>query len=391
MSVRKRTWTTKGIAKEAWVVDYVDQKGKRHIETFARKKDADARHAAVKVDIVKGVHTADSASSTVQEAGELWLNECDGENLERTTIEEYRRHLNLHIKPHIGAMKLSRLTAPIVSEFRRTLRNTGVSPEMVKKVLTSLSGILAYAVESGSVAQNVVKTGKRQKRGTKAEQHTKLKVGVDIPTTDEIRGILGALRGRYRTMLMTAIFTGLRASELRGLRWQDIDFKAGELHVRQRADRYGRIGKPKSAAGERTVPLPPVVVNTLREWKMKCPANELDLAFPDRKGGVADRKNIVDGGLIPAMIAAGVCTLAKDKDGNPVKVAKYTGLHALRHFFASWCINRKADGGLELPPKTAQERLGHATIAMTMDTYGHLFPRGDDGAELAAAAVHLFG
>jgi hypothetical protein len=67
------------------------------------------------------------------------------------------------------------------------------------------------------------------------------------------------------------------------------------------------------------------------------------------------------------------------KDRGPVLKAKYTGLHALRHFYASWCINRKKDGGLELPPKMVQERLGHANIATTMDTYGHLFPSGDDG------------
>ena len=80
--------------------------------------------------------------------------------------------------------------------------------------------------------------------------------------------------------------------------------------------------------------------------------------------------------LIPAQIAAGVMTKGK---------AKYTGLHSFRHFYASWCINRRADGGLELPAKVVQERLGHSSIVMTMDTYGHLFPRGDDGSELAEA------
>jgi integrase len=71
---------------------------------------------------------------------------------------------------------------------------------------------------------------------------------------------------------------------------------------------------------------------------------------------------------------------------------KYTGLHAFRHFFASWCINRKADGGLELPAKVVQERLGHASsVTMTFDRYGHLFPRGDDTAELAAAEKALLG
>ena len=71
--------------------------------------------------------------------------------------------------------------------------------------------------------------------------------------------------------------------------------------------------------------------------------------------------------------------------------AKYTGLHCLRHFYASWCINRRADGGLELPLKLVQARLGHASIQMTADRYGHLFPTGDDGAELAAAEKLFFG
>jgi integrase len=78
-------------------------------------------------------------------------------------------------------------------------------------------------------------------------------------------------------------------------------------------------------------------------------------------------------GWRPVQVAAGVVT----KAGK----AKYTGMHALRHFYASWCINRREDGGLGLPLKVVQHRLGHPTIQMTADVYGHLFPSGDDGAE----------
>jgi integrase len=84
--------------------------------------------------------------------------------------------------------------------------------------------------------------------------------------------------------------------------------------------------------------------------------------------------------------AASFC-VTTDKHGR----AKYTGLHALRHFYASWCINRRVDGGLELPLKVVQSRLGHASIQMTADRYGHLFPRGDDSAELAAAEKAFLG
>jgi integrase len=104
---------------------------------------------------------------------------------------------------------------------------------------------------------------------------------------------------------------------------------------------------------------------------------------------VEHHKNIVERGLAPTQIAAGVTIKGKGKDGKPVERAKYPGLHALRHFYASWCINRRVDGGLELPAKVVQERLGHSSIMMTMDVYGHLFPRGDDSAELAAAETAL--
>jgi integrase len=172
-------------------------------------------------------------------------------------------------------------------------------------------------------------------------------------------------------------FCGLRASEARGLRWTDVDLKHGVLHVRQRADQYRNIGRPKSGAGERSIPMGPFVVNTLRVWKLTCERTELDLVFPATGGGVEHLKNIVRNILIPPQVAAGIVTATG--------AAKYTGLHALRHFYASWCINRKQDGGLELPIKVVQTRLGHASIAMTSDVYGHLFPRSDAGEELAAA------
>jgi len=211
----------------------------------------------------------------------------------------------------------------------------------------------------------------------------KLKVGVDIPTRDEVLAIVAHAEGRWKPFLLTAIFTGLRASELRGLRWSDVDLKKSEIHVRQRADAFNQIGPPKSHSGERAVPLLPMVANAIREWKLACPKGPLDLVFPNGRGNIESHANLVNRVLMPVQVAAGVT----DKRRR----AKYSGLHAFRHFFASWCINRRSDGGLELPAKVVQSRLGHASIVMTLDRYGHLFPRGDDTAELAAAEKALFG
>ena len=74
------------------------------------------------------------------------------------------------------------------------------------------------------------------------------------------------------------------------------------------------------------------------------------------------------------------------KDGS----LKY-GLHSFRHFFASWCINPRSRGGRELPAKVAQKWLGHSTIRMTLDTYGHLFPEGSDRAEVSTSESALLG
>jgi integrase len=99
-----------------------------------------------------------------------------------------------------------------------------------------------------------------------------------------------------------------------------------------------------------------------------------------RSSGLSDWYWVRD--LKTLVVSAGVTT----KAGK----AKYTGLHAFRHFYASWCINRKVDAGLELPAKLVQTRMGHATIGITLDLYGHLFKSEDDGAELAAAEKLLF-
>jgi len=115
------------------------------------------------------------------------------------------------------------------------------------------------------------------------------------------------------------------------------------------------------------------VVNTLKEWRLQCLH---ELVFPNGLGNVETLENIVQRGLIPTLHAAGI-------------VDKYTGMHALQHFYASWCINRKKDGGLELPVKVVQARMGHSSITITLDTYGHLFPSTDDGEELAQAELRI--
>ena len=137
----------------------------RHIKTFARKRDADAYHANVAVDVRAGIHTADSKSLTITEAGRRWIESGEAAKLERTTLEQYRQHLTLHIAPMIGTVKLAQLTVPMVRAFEDRLR-ADRSAAMVRKILGSLGSILADAQERGLVAQNVVRSLRiRRRRG----------------------------------------------------------------------------------------------------------------------------------------------------------------------------------------------------------------------------------
>jgi integrase len=375
MAVRKRAWTTaKGEQREAWIVDYRDRQGDRHIETFERKKDADARHGEVTVAVRSGVHVAASKSKTVAEAGKIWVEAAELEGLEQSTVESYAAHLRLHIAPAIGTKKLCDLTKGDVQGFSDDLRKAGMSPAMVKKVLASLGSLVAEAVDRDLVASNVVRDITRSRKRRKSTRPTpKLKVGVDIPAPHEISAILAHAKGRWRPLLLAAAFTGLRASELRGLRWADVDLKANKLHVTQRADKFNKIGPPKSEAGKRAVPFGPMLRNSLREWKLACPHSALDLVFPNTRGNIEALPNILQRGLMPTVLAAGIV----NAQGKP----KYTGMHCLRHFYASWCIDR------QLPPKVIQTRMGHSTISETFDTYGHLFPKDENAEEIAAAEI----
>lgn len=406
MAVRKREWDgPDGKQKTAWVVDYQDVAGKRRLKTCANKKEADAFDLKARSEVRDGVHVADSVTKTVEQAGTLWIKTAKKDKLEQSSVEDYERLLRLHIIPFIGGLKLTALTTAKIRSYQDELEDAGRSPSMVKRAVSALGTLLSDSQERGLVVRNAVQEIRRKRKGKDKRQEKRhkgrLKIGVDIPTLEEIKALTAVIDGRWRPFILTAIFTGMRASELRGLRFEDVDFDAGKIRIHQRADRYDSIGSPKSEASERELPVPPIVINALREWKLQCPLADtgkrdadgqkikaLELCFPNGAGKVENLRNILQRGLHPAWVKAGVTadTGKVDAEGLPILAAKYTGLHCLRHWHASWLINRKEDGGLGLPAKTVQERLGHSTIVLTLDLYSHLFPSDDDGAELAAAA-----
>ncbi len=372
--VRKRTRTrADGTEKVTWLVDYVDSAGARRFESFYKKKDADARLTDIRTELKLGIHTANTASVTLAEAAKLWLNAPRSKPWERATKRNYQGYVEHHILPLIGRYKLSKLTVPVIAGFRDRLLEQGTSVAITRKVLIALKGILKRATESGLVAHNNA-TDVTVEQSSRT--HDKVEIGKDIPTIAEINTILANANDRWRPFFVTAVFTGLRSSELRGLRWCDVEVDKKVIHIRQRADRWGTIGDPKSQAGNRDVPLPPMALNALREWKLRCPKSELGLVFPTTVGTVMLHSNICNLYFYPLQRRLGIV----DDTGHH----KY-GLHALRHFYASWLIDQ------EFPPKKIQSWMGHASITMTFDCYGHLMETDNDHEKLALAERRITG
>jgi hypothetical protein len=165
------------------------------------------------------------------------------------TLRQYGQHVKLHIVHRIGRVKLAKLTRAQVEQFRKSLLDE-LSLALARKVLTSLKSILKQA---GYLHVAIGVGIKRSKRGHRLEP------GNDFPEPSEVTA-----PPRQKALVLMAALTGLRASELRGLRWKDVDLKANELHVRKRADRTNSIGEPKSKSSVRGIPLAPELITALK-------------------------------------------------------------------------------------------------------------------------------
>jgi integrase len=243
--------------------------------------------------------------------------------------------------------------------------------------LGALKSILAEAQRRGHIVYNPASAARID---VNKREHRLLEIGRDIPSQDEVNTILTGAPERWRPVLVTAAFTGMRASELRGLPWDAVDFENRTVRVRQRSDVWGTLGAPKTAAGRREIPMARPVLNVLREWRLACPFGKDGIVFCSlnriNRGGVLGHGELWKQFQL-VQLTAGVV----DDKGEP----KYH-FHALRHFFASAGI---AAG---FAPKRLQALLGHASITMTYDVYGHLFPDPeDDHARMAAIELAVNG
>ena len=374
-TIRKRSWATrKGETKTAWTANYPDRDGKWHLKTFATKRAADAWLTQAKGEVRDGVHTPDSASATVSDAADLWLQRGAANGLERGTLRTYGQYVRLGIVPLIGKEKLSRLTRPMVETFRDDLLER-FAYRRARVSLSALRMILSHAQSRGLVAQNVARDVRIDDRPRDSEQ---LEFGRSIPTREEAGRLFDGAERWFRVMVLLAAATGMRSSELRGLEWSAVDLKAERVTVRQRADQWGAVGKPKTKAGQRTLDLVPAVAAELRQW-WAAPGRHPVWVFPGRDSDKPIAQSTVTEKIAALQVTLGIVRETTRPGGGEVRPApKYT-FHELRHYFASALIE------LGYNSKRLQVAMGHNKITTTFDIYGHLFPEPGDRKERLAA------
>ncbi|OQW54881.1 MAG: hypothetical protein A4S14_14610 [Proteobacteria bacterium SG_bin9] len=384
-SVRKRSWKNgDGSSTVKWAVDFFDANDKRQRRQFDTRREADDFRVEMESQLRLGTYRAEADKLTVKELAERYLAYCKarnerGEKMTSRTYQVYEGyvrnyicpdsewHARKHNKPShshtffrkgIGQKTLSQLTVGAINQFRDDLREAGLSASTRRKIITMLKVMLDYAIGQDLLAFNAAED--IQVISTRADEAKKI-----IPPPKEmVRELIDLGDERFRTIVLFAASTGVRAGELHALRWRHIDFERREVSIETRVDALGDEDVPKTTAGIRHIPLGEGLLSALRHWRQLTRfSQDDDLVFPNFLGKYWNHDGMVKAKWKP--LFKRLAERWKEQRRNDMP--KYFNWHALRHFAISCWI----DAGL--PPKTVQTFAGHASLQITMDRYGHLF------------------
>jgi integrase len=328
-------------------------------------KEAKAAREKLRVEIRAGEAVTPSRTTFAEVADDfLRLFESlveAGERSERT-LDLYKQRNRCYLEPPFGRLPIQKVAPEHVSRLLAELRSAGKKPWTIKGIYVLLGGVFNHAMSRGLIAESPLKRLSRAER-PKARASSKPRV----LSHNEILRLLAHTIDTYRPLMATAVFSGMRLSELLGLRWQDVDFEAGLVHVRVQLSRAtkqkpARLLPLKTDAGARNIVLLPELAELLRGHHVaevvKGCGQPHDFVFTTEIGTPFYGRNVSTRGLDKAADRAGV------NDGERPRVS----MHDLRHTFASHLIL-----DLKLDVVTVSRQLGHARPSITSDVYSHLF------------------
>ena len=364
--------------KWAIIVDVLDQvtgERRRKWHSFAGTKRQAQEECARIVTLIKHGGYTEPTKITLGEFLDRWL-EHEASSVAPKTLERYAEIARKNIAPLLGKTTLAKLKAEAIdgawtkalASGRRDGKG-GLSPRTVHHMRRVLIKALNQAVVWEILAKNPATLSKPPKVERKAMN------AYGAETTAEL---LDALRGtRIFMPVLLAVMCGLRRGEIIALRWQSIDFANRRIAVTETAEQtLGAVRHKETKTGRsRTVDLSSTVLDELRRHRAAQAEEQLKLGIrPDEKSFIVAQ---IDGKPLQPRSLSHEWTRVLAKTS-----LERIRFHDLRHSHATQML---AAG---VHPKVAQERLGHSTIAITLDTYSHVMPgMGADAAEQVDAAI----
>jgi integrase len=356
---------------------YKDATGKRRYVYDDRNKPCQDKLRQAQNEVEQGVHTVKANTVTMGVALDAWLADCERRhktgNLSGNCFHAYSNRVKRHIRPRFGHIKLSKLTALECQDFidELSLAYKGIASQ----VAIILGLVLKFARKRKWITRSPLTD-----EPLSVPTH---EVRKDCPTEQDIRDLLETLATRQPNehlqrhensvaMITMAIFTGMRAGEIAGLLWENVDLIEGKIRVRHSLSRYDGLKAPKTKSGVRELAIHPILQEALRPIGERAGWPRTGYVFTTRTGAPMMPPKIYETYFVGPMRRAGLV----DKNGKP----KFR-FHALRHFYQS-VIN--ASGALSLVDQA--KLMGHTKETMTI-RYTHSLDADGTSAKAAADAV----
>lgn len=333
-----------------WFVSETVQGTKKEAERVLRKRLA---------DLDSGKYVA-RTRETVAQCMESWLEGYAATHTTPRTLQSYRGNVSRYIIPCLGGVPIQALTTRHVQDFHKWMLDKGLSNQSVVHAHRVLSEALNHAVDGEIIPKNPAKA----KAASPPRPDPK---EVEVWDEDTIRQFIEASEDSpFHDPFMLALFTGMRRSEITGLRWEGVDFSTNTLRITgtlQRVTGLGLVsGQPKSKSSRRAIAVWDITMALLHGVRGKQLALQAELGdlYQNKQGYVFtdDLGKPIDSNRLSREFAR----IVKGAGLPPAT------LHSLRHCQASLML---ADGA---SIKTISERLGHSKASLTLDVYSHLLP-----------------
>ena len=299
-----------------------------------------------------------ASARSVGEAAAEWLERADaglirtrsGDPYKPAALRAYRHALDCRILPRFGDKCLNAVTPNMLQDFADDLLAAGRSPSTIRNALLPLRAIYRRALQRGELATNP--TVNLALPAVRSQRDR-------VARAEEATALLDALPASERALWATALYAGLRMGELQALDWTDIDLEHNLIHIRRSWDRKAGFIEPKSRAGKRRVPLTQTLRRHLLNHRLQQGTTGEGPVFPNSHGHKAFNPSTTNRRARTAWKTAGL---------QPI------GLHECRHTYAAFMIAAAVN------PKALSTYMGHSTITITLDRYGHLLPGNEHEA-----------